>query len=67
MCIFGRPKDKKLANPIAQPEKVATDQEIGEARVAEDEALFGGIPDLRVDRSATSGGVATGGSGIRME
>lgn len=65
MC-FNPPKQKKLADPIPQPEKVAEPSEIGDARKAEDETLFGGVPDLRVDRSVTSGGTTADGTGLKL-
>lgn len=58
MCF---PKPKKLPDPTPPPEKPTEPPEIAGARQAEDDALFGGVPDLRSpDRSATAGGVATG-------
>lgn len=65
MCIFGKTKDTKMAKEIATPEKTAEPTEVGTARTAEDEALFGGIPDLRVDRSVASGGNTTG-TGLKV-
>lgn len=61
MCF---PKQKKLPKPTAEPEKPADPPEVGEARKAEDEQLFGGVPDLRTDRSALEGGAGAGGSGL---
>ncbi|MDG4856422.1 hypothetical protein [Mesorhizobium sp. WSM4982] len=64
-CFF--PKQKaNVPAPDAQPEKVADPQALGAARKAEDQTLFGGIPDLRVDRSTTGGGVGAGGSGLNV-
>lgn len=64
MCFFGKQKDvpKSIPAPAKSPEV----PEVGAARKAEDDALFGGVPDLRVDRSATGGGVATG-SGLSIK
>ncbi len=63
MCIRfgGKPKTQGI---LPDPEKVADPTEVGTARKQEDNSLFGGIPDLRVDRSSTSGGVGAGGSGL---
>lgn len=63
MCL-GQ-KQTKLAKPIQAPEDAAPPEEIGAARAAEDELLFGGVPDLRIDRSAVGGGVGAGGTGLR--
>jgi hypothetical protein len=65
MCFIPK-NDASVAKPIAEPEKTAEPPAIGDARKAEDEALFGGVPDLRVDRSATSGGATAGGTGLKM-
>lgn len=65
MCIdFGR--KMKLSRPIAAPKKTAEPAEVGSARKKEDGELFDGVPQLRVDRSATGGGAGAGGAGIRM-
>lgn len=55
---------KKTPGKLPDPEKIAEPTAIGDARKAEDTALFGGVPNLRVDRSATSGGVGADGSGL---
>lgn len=66
MCFLPKTDAPKVPGPDPQPQKVADPQQIGEARKAEDKTLFGGIPDLRVDRSTTSGGVGAGGSGLNV-
>lgn len=50
------------------PAPVAEEVDVKGARKAEDRAQFGptGVPNLRVDRSVTSGGSTAGGTGIRM-
>jgi hypothetical protein len=65
-CFFPKPKSATVPDPTPQPQKTADPQEIGAARQAEDQTLFGGIPDLRVDRSTTGGGVGAGGSGLNV-
>lgn len=65
MCFMPK-KPKPLADPLAAPEKTADPQDVGAARKAEDNTLFGGVPDLRVDRSTTSGGAVDGGSGLNI-
>lgn len=51
----------------APPEQPAEAQDPVSPRKAEDKELFGtSTPDLRVDRSVSSGGVGSGGTGIRM-
>lgn len=65
MCFA--PKSPKVGKDTAQPEKTAEPVDIGDARTKEDNTLFGGVPDLRVDRSATTGGAAAGGAGLKME
>lgn len=66
MCFFPKTPKATVPAPDAQPQKTADPQEIGAPRKAEDQTLFGGIPDLRVDRSTTSGGVGAGGSGLNV-
>jgi hypothetical protein len=63
MCpnLFKKPK---VPGVLPSPAKVADPTQIGDARKAEDLALFDGTPDLRVDRSTTGGGVGSGGSGL---
>lgn len=65
-CFFPKTPSANVPGPAAQPEKTADPQQIGQARQAEDQTLFGGIPDLRVDRSTTGGGVGAGGSGLNV-
>lgn len=66
MCFIKGPKNN-VPKEQAQPEAVANPDEIGASRTAEDDALFGGVPDLRVDRAATAGGTSADGSGLKME
>lgn len=65
-CFFPKTPKADVPPPTAQPEQTAEPQQIGQARQAEDQTLFGGIPDLRVDRSTTGGGVGAGGSGLNV-
>lgn len=66
MCII--PKAKVATQGQAsQPEQTATPQDVGQARQQENQSLFGGVPDLRIDPSASSGGAVAGGSGLKME
>lgn len=68
MC-FGGSQPQPAATPAAAPAPpapTATPDAVGSARKAEDLALFGSVqPNMRVDRSVTSGGVGQGGSGIK--
>jgi hypothetical protein len=64
MCFLPKPKGNKVPDPTPEPQKVADPQEIGGARKAEDKTLFGGIPDLRVDRNSAPAAVNTGGAGL---
>lgn len=63
MC-FIKQKDVKQRDPLPSPEKVADPTDIGSSRQREDEELFGGVPDMRVDRTAVGEGVAEG-TGLR--
>ena len=66
MCLFGK-KQKTSFKETPPPEKGAEPLEVGSARTAEDEALFGGQPNLAVNRdNAAPAGVTSGGSGLRM-
>lgn len=67
MCFMPKAKQQKVPQEQKQPEPIANPDEVGEARIAENDALFGGVPDLRVDRSATGGGATSGGAGLKME
>lgn len=67
MCFPKTPKPTPVPKELPKPEAVAEPDEIGVARAAEDDSLFGGIPDLRVDRSLTGGGAGASGSGLNME
>jgi hypothetical protein len=69
MC-FGGSSPKRAETPApapAAPSPIAEETALGDVRKAEDKALFGSsAPSLRVDRSATSGGVGADGAGLRM-
>jgi hypothetical protein len=66
MCIFKQPKQNKVVNQnVPEPEKTAEPSQVGSARDQEDQDLFGGVPDLRVDRS-TTGTNTTAGSGLNL-
>jgi hypothetical protein len=55
------------AAPPPSPTASTAVEDVASARRAEDLALFGsGRQSLRVDRSATSGGIGKGGSGIKV-
>lgn len=64
MCFLPKTPKNKVPGPTPEPEKVATPQDIGGNRKAEDNTLFGGVPDLRVDRSAAPVAVSAGGAGL---
>lgn len=65
MCFASKPKPIPKTQPKPQPSADPT--EIGEVRKAEDESLFGGVPDLRyTDNSLTGGGLDAGGSGLAL-
>jgi hypothetical protein len=64
MCFFPKAKEPKVSNPLAEPDKTADPVDIGNNRKAEDKTLFGGIPDLRVDRSAAPASIPAGGAGL---
>lgn len=66
MCIFKQPKAAKPMTPTAEPEETAEPTEIGAARKAEDEALFGGEQSLRVNTDTVGQGAVAGGTGLRM-
>lgn len=65
-CFFPKAPKANVPAPTPQPEKTADPTEIGDARKAEDETLFGGIPDLRVDRSAAPTSMPAGGAGLAV-
>jgi hypothetical protein len=65
-CFFPKTPDTKVPNPTPQPEKTADPQQVGAQRKAEDQTLFGGIPDLRVDRSAAPPSLPAGGAGLSV-
>lgn len=64
MCFFPKAKTPTVPDPTPQPQKVADPTDIGAARKAEDNTLFGGVPDLRVDRSAAPASIPAGGAGL---
>lgn len=64
MC-FKQSTPKNTFKPTPGPEKTAEALDVGAAREAEDEALFGGQPNLAVNRDSV-GSVAASGSGLRM-
>lgn len=73
MCFGGGGNKQSQPSPPpapapAPPAPVAIEDDIKAPRKAEDKANFGGsgVPNLRVDRSVSSGGVGAGGSGLRM-
>lgn len=71
MCFGGgttvaAPASTPAAAP-APPDPLAEQVDVESPRTAEDKANFGTTsPDLRVDRSVSSGGVSAGGAGLRM-
>ncbi len=66
MCIFKQPKPNKTVNQsVPEPEKTAEPTDVGSARDQEDKDLFGGVPDLRVDRNSTGTNTAAG-SGLNL-
>lgn len=68
MCFGSKPKPAATPAPAPEaPAPVAEETQIADARRTEDKANYGSTtPTLRVDRSATSGGVGSDGSGLRM-
>lgn len=66
MCIVPK-MSKPTVNQAPQPEATAAPQDPTQNRKAEDKALFGGVPDLRIDPSATAGGATAGGAGLKMQ
>jgi len=67
MCIFGGGQQQQQKPKETPPAAAPADQtDVGSKRKAEDLAMFGGVPVLRTDRSAVSGGVASGGSGLNV-
>lgn len=68
-ALFSKPKQNKIINQTTpEPEKTAEPSEIGDARRAEDQELFGegGTPQLRVDRAGTPASVGASGSGLKL-
>lgn len=65
MCFVKTPKTSTVNQKVPEPEQTAEPTEVGSARDAEDDTLFGGTPDLRVDRS-TPAAVTNGGSGLNL-
>ncbi len=69
MCIFGSGKSNDTANvkqTVPDPQPTAEAASIGDARKQEDNSLFGGTPDLRVNRASTSTQSPTGGAGLQL-
>ncbi|GJE18768.1 hypothetical protein AIGOOFII_3498 [Methylobacterium marchantiae] len=70
MCFGGGGDDTPVAAPAPAPPPpapLAEETDPSAVRRTEDKANYGTTtPSLRVDRSATSGGAAAGGSGLRM-
>lgn len=64
MCLFGQSQPKPKETP--PPVKPADQKDIGSKAHSQALALFGGVPNLRVDRSVSDGGVAADGSGLNM-
>ena len=70
MCIFKQPKAvtqaaETVKQTVPQPEDTAEPTAIGKGRKQEDEQLFGGTPDLRVDRN-TPPAVSGAGAGLNL-
>lgn len=68
MCVFSKPKASEtqaVTQAVPNPEATAEPTQIGNARKKEDDELFGGVPDLRVDRS-TPTSVASSGAGLNL-
>ena len=68
MCLGKKPKPAATPAPApAPPDPIAEETQVTAARRAEDKEKFGTTtPSLRVDRSATAGGVSADGAGLRM-
>lgn len=64
MCFAPKP-NKTVNQQVATPEKVTEAPEVGSARKDEDEDLFGGVPNLRTDRT-TPPQVSNAGSGLNL-
>lgn len=65
MCFFKMPKQQKLQESAPPPE-LSDPSEVGSKRKEENDQLFGGIPALRVDRSANKGIDDGDGSGLNL-
>lgn len=68
MCFPTRVETPEFTPPAA-PEPPAEPPElpeIGAARKREEDETFGGTPTLRIDRSITTGGIGSGGAGLKM-
>lgn len=67
MCMFKQPKPNKVVQQtVPSPQPTAEPTEVGDVRKAEDEELYGGVPDLRVARTSTPASVSTGGAGLKL-
>lgn len=68
MCFSSKPKPTATPAPAPEaPAPIAEEAQVADARRTEDKQNYGTTtPSLRVDRSATSGGVGADGSGLRM-
>jgi hypothetical protein len=65
MCFASKPNTSAVQQTVPQPEQTAEPTQIGQTRKAEDTSLFGGVPDLRVDRT-TPAAVTNAGSGLAL-
>lgn len=63
MCLFTNQSTDKPKATIP-PHEAAPPGEVGARRKQEDNALFGGVPKLRIDRAGTTPGIDAGGSGL---
>lgn len=66
MCFKPKAQTQTVNQTVPQPDATAEPTAIGKPRAAEDTTLFGGTPDLRVDRSTTPAAVSTGGTGLNL-
>lgn len=67
MCFSSSKTSTPAAAPAA-PDPVAEQQDVTEARKAEDASIYGTTkaPSLRVDRSMSAGGSTAGGTGLTL-
>lgn len=66
MCLWNKTETPKVGGPQPLPEKTATPENVGDPRKVEDQALFGGTPDLRTDRTAATPAIASQGTGLKV-